>query len=58
MKQEDERGFLSDRFDDWSDEPIPNGWNGIERKLRSETIRRRSALAVLPFILLVSFFFG
>ena len=55
MKQEDERGFLSDRFDDWSDEPIPNGWNGIERNLRSETIRRRLALAVLPLILLVSF---
>ena len=55
MKQEDERGFLSDRFDDWSGEPIPNGWNGIERKLRAETIRRRLALAVLPLILLVSF---
>jgi hypothetical protein len=55
MKQEDERGFLSDRFDDWSDEPIPNGWNGIERKLGSETIRRRLALAVLPLMLLVSF---
>lgn len=55
MKQEEERGFLSNRFDDWSGEPIPNGWNGIERKLRSETIRRRLALAVLPVILLVSF---
>lgn len=55
MKQEDERGFLSDRFDDWSGEPIPNGWNGIERKLRSETNRRRLALAILPLILLVSF---
>jgi hypothetical protein len=40
MNMEEEKGFLSDKFDDWSGEPIPNGWNEIEAKLGHKKKRR------------------
>jgi len=30
MNEQEEKGFLSDKFNDWSSEPIPNGWSKIE----------------------------
>ena len=40
MKEMNEQGFLSDKFDDWSGEPIPNGWGEIEKNLRKDKKRR------------------
>jgi hypothetical protein len=55
MRQEDERGFLSDKFDDWSGEPIPNGWNSLDSKLSRQKTRQRVLLAAVPLVLLLSF---
>jgi hypothetical protein len=54
MKQEDEQGFLAGKFDDWSGEPIPNGWSSIENKIRKEKSRRNLLIAAIPAILLLS----
>lgn len=54
MKQEDERGFLSGKFDDWSGEPIPNGWNALERKLRFRRIKRNASFTVLCLLFFAS----
>lgn len=55
MRQEDERGFLSGKFDDWSGEPIPNGWNSIDRKITIAKYRRNALLAVVPVLFLLTF---
>lgn len=55
MRLEDERGFLSDKFDDWSGEPIPNGWNSLDSKLSRQKNRQRVLLAAIPLVLLLSF---
>ena len=52
MRQEDEQGFLAGKFDDWSGEPIPNGWNSIDRKIHREKIRRNILLGSMPALLL------
>lgn len=41
MKEENEQGFLSHRFDDWSSEPIPNGWSKIQSELEGDSERNR-----------------
>lgn len=56
MQQDNEQGFLSGKFDDWSGEPIPNGWNSIETRIRKEKIRRNALAAVIPAVILLSFF--
>ena len=53
MRQEDEQGFLSGKFDDWSGEPIPNGWNALDRKLRNARIRKYILSASVPLLLLL-----
>lgn len=55
MRQEDEQGFLSGKFDDWSGEPIPNGWNSIESRLDSRKNKQRLLLAGIPLLLLISY---
>ena len=55
MRLEDERGFLSDKFDDWSGEPIPNGWNSLDSKLGRQKTRQRGLLAAVPLVMLLSF---
>jgi len=53
MRLEDERGFLSDKFDDWSGEPIPNGWNSLDSKLSRQKTRQRVLMAAVPLVLLL-----
>lgn len=48
MKEENEQGFLSHKFNDFGSEPIPNGWSDIEKQLAKD--RRRKA----PFWILGS----
>jgi hypothetical protein len=55
MRQEDERGFLSGKFDDWSGEPIPNGWNSLDRKITAARYRRNALLAAVPVLFFLSF---
>jgi|GEM_PF-6306760 hypothetical protein len=56
MKQEDERGFLSGKFENWSGEPIPNGWNSIESKLYAQKRRNNLILACIPLLIMLSYF--
>jgi hypothetical protein len=56
MKQiEEEQGFLSNKFEDWSGEPIPNGWNEIEKKLGHPKKRRPFLWWLFPAALIVGF---
>ena len=51
MNQEEEKGFLSDKFDDWSSEPIPNGWGKIESILQEDDKKILPIWSwILPFI--------
>lgn len=52
MKEENEQGFLSKKFDDWSSEPIPNGWSKIQSALSEEPAKPRLA----PFWMFAGFF--
>ncbi len=54
MKEMNEQGFLSDKFDDWSGEPIPNGWGEIEKQLRKDKKRRPLFWWLFPAVLLVA----
>jgi hypothetical protein len=58
MQRDNEQGFLSGKFDDWSGEPIPNGWNSIENKIRKEKIRRRVLIGLVPAMVLLSLVFN
>jgi hypothetical protein len=53
MKEMNEQGFLSDKFDDWSGEPIPNGWGEIEKNLRKDKKRRPLFWWLFPAAILV-----
>lgn len=53
MNEVNEQGFLSDNFDDWSGEPIPNGWGEIEKKLRKDTKRRLLLWWLFPAVLMI-----
>lgn len=53
MKEMNEQGFLSDKFDDWSGEPIPNGWGEIEKNLRKDKKRRPLFWWLFPSAILV-----
>jgi hypothetical protein len=53
MKEMNEQGFLSDKFDDWSGEPIPNGWGEINRNLRKDRKRKPLFWWLFPSTLLV-----
>lgn len=51
----EEKGFLSGKFENWSSEPVPNGWADIESVLEEDRRNRRSfAYWVVPSALLVS----
>jgi hypothetical protein len=52
MKEMNEQGFLSDKFDDWSGEPIPNGWGEIEKNLRKDKKRRPFFWWLFPSVIL------
>lgn len=56
MNLNDEQGFLSDKFDDWSGEPIPNGWNDIEAKLGHKDRGKRFFWIFFPAILMAAAF--
>lgn len=51
MIPQDEQGFLADKFNDWSGEPIPNGWNAIDRELRPAGRRRFPFWWIFPGVL-------
>jgi hypothetical protein len=53
MKEMNEQGFLSDKFDDWSGEPIPNGWGEIENNLRKNKKRMPLFWWLFPSVILV-----
>ncbi len=53
MKEMNEQGFLSDKFDDWSGEPIPNGWGEIEKNLSKDKKRRPLFWWLFPAAILV-----
>lgn len=53
MKEMNEQGFLSDKFDDWSGEPIPNGWGEIEKNLKKDKKRRPLFWWFFPSVILV-----
>lgn len=44
MKNEEGQGFLSDKFEDWGSEPIPNGWFNIDRQIAADRRRRPAAI--------------
>ena len=56
MKDNEEKGFLSQKFDDWSDEPIPNGWNKIEEVISKD--RKYDRLFFTMFVPIVIFTLG
>jgi hypothetical protein len=56
MNLNDEQGFLSDKFEDWSGEPIPNGWNDIEAKLGHKDRGKRFFWIFFPAILMAAAF--
>jgi hypothetical protein len=56
MKDNEEKGFLSQKFDDWSDEPIPNGWNKIEEVISKD--RKHDRLFFTMFVPIVIFTLG
>lgn len=56
MKEDMEKGFLAHKFDDWSSEPIPNGWEKINQVIdadRSKSNRKPLWLG-LAFLLTLS----
>jgi len=53
MSHNEEQGFLFNKFDDWSGEPIPNGWNEIEKKLGRNRKRRPFFWWIFPALLIL-----
>ena len=52
MSYEEEKGFLSDKFEDWGSEPIPNGWSDIDRMIEPDRRKRRPVgFLILPLFL-------
>jgi len=54
MNQEEEKGFLSNKFEDWSSEPIPNGWGKIESILEED---RKNTLTIWAWAIPLIFVF-
>lgn len=56
MNLNEEQGFLSDKFEDWSGEPIPNGWNDIETQLGHKGRGKRFFWIFFPAVFLTAAF--
>lgn len=56
MSEEFEKGFLANKFEDWSSEPIPNGWERINSIIETDREKpgRRPFWLILTGMLLVS----
>jgi hypothetical protein len=58
MKEPQEQGFLSQKFDDWSSEPIPNGWAKIDSIIEKDRKKRPFFWWLFPVAFLTSGIFS